>query len=100
MGPRPSLFVLEMAFDLLVKPQIKLLEALSFRCIELVYEELVKICHNRTSTVNTSFTASLLLICVLGVATISSTACSANRDSLRTTSGTTRFDVGLCTELD
>ncbi|XP_006461708.1 hypothetical protein AGABI2DRAFT_185821 [Agaricus bisporus var. bisporus H97] len=47
-GPRPSLFVPEVAFDLLVKPQIKLLEAPSLRCVELVYEELVKICHNCT----------------------------------------------------
>ena|ERR1700761_1059249 len=51
-GPRPSLFVPEMAFDLLVKPQIKLLEAPSLRCVELVYEELVKICHNCTSPVS------------------------------------------------
>ena len=50
-GPRPSLFVPEAAFDLLVKPQIKLLEAPSLRCVELVYEELVKICHNCTSAV-------------------------------------------------
>ncbi|TDL26594.1 hypothetical protein BD410DRAFT_741947 [Rickenella mellea] len=49
-GPRASLFVPEVAFDLLVKPQIKLLEAPSLRCVELVYEELVKICHNCTST--------------------------------------------------
>ncbi|KAF8470291.1 dynamin protein dnm1 [Russula ochroleuca] len=49
-GPRPSLFVPEVAFDLLVKPQIKLLEAPSLRCVELVYEELVKICHNCTSS--------------------------------------------------
>jgi len=48
-GPRPSLFVPEVAFDLLVKPQIKLLEAPSLRCVELEYEELVKICHNCTS---------------------------------------------------
>ncbi|KAF8634653.1 hypothetical protein AX15_000793 [Amanita polypyramis BW_CC] len=48
-GPRPTLFVPEAAFDLLVKPQIKLLEAPSLRCVELVYEELVKICHNCTS---------------------------------------------------
>ncbi|KAK7031454.1 Dynamin protein [Favolaschia claudopus] len=48
-GPRPSLFVPEIAFDLLVKPQIKLLEAPSLRCVELVYEELVKICHNCTN---------------------------------------------------
>ncbi|KAI5282172.1 Dynamin- GTPase protein [Ascosphaera aggregata] len=44
-GPRPSLFVPEMAFDLLVKPQIKLLEIPSQRCVELVYEELIKVCH-------------------------------------------------------
>lgn len=45
-GPRPSLFVPELAFDLLVKPQIKLLEGPSHRCVEFVYEELMKICHN------------------------------------------------------
>ncbi|KAI5285542.1 Dynamin- GTPase protein, partial [Ascosphaera acerosa] len=44
-GPRPSLFVPEMAFDLLVKPQIKLLEVPAQRCVELVYEELIKVCH-------------------------------------------------------
>lgn len=51
-GPRPSLFVPEVAFDLLVKPQIKLLEPPSLRCVELVYEELMKICHNCTSSVS------------------------------------------------
>lgn len=45
LGPRPSLFVPELAFDLLVKPQIKLLEEPSRRCVELVYEELMKIVH-------------------------------------------------------
>jgi len=49
-GPRPSLFVPEMAFDLLVKPQIKLLEIPAQRCVELVYEELIKICHTCGST--------------------------------------------------
>lgn len=49
-GPRPSLFVPELAFDLLVKPQIKLLEIPSQRCVELVYEELIKICHTCGST--------------------------------------------------
>ena len=44
-GPRPSLFVPELAFDLLVKPQIKMLDIPSQRCVELVYEELIKICH-------------------------------------------------------
>lgn len=46
LGPRPSLFVPELAFDLLVKPQIKLLEEPSRRCVELVYEELMKIVHS------------------------------------------------------
>lgn len=45
-GPRPSLFVPELAFDLLVKPQIYLLLEPSQRCVEMVYEELMKICHN------------------------------------------------------
>ncbi|KAJ1036254.1 hypothetical protein NDA18_000119 [Ustilago nuda] len=49
-GPRPSLFVPEAAFELLIKPQIKLLEPPSLRCVELVYEELMKICHNCTSS--------------------------------------------------
>lgn len=44
-GPRCSLFVPESAFDLLVRPQIKLLEAPSLRCVDLAYEELSKICH-------------------------------------------------------
>lgn len=48
-GPRPSLFVPEAAFELLIKPQIKLLEPAALRCVELVYEELMKICHNCTS---------------------------------------------------
>lgn len=45
-GPRAALFVPELAFELLVKPQIRLLEAPSLRCVELVYEELMKICHS------------------------------------------------------
>ncbi|KAI5967313.1 DNM1 [Candida margitis] len=45
-GPRPALFVPELAFDLLVKPQISLLENPSQRCVELVYEELMKILHS------------------------------------------------------
>lgn len=48
-GPRPTLFVPEAAFELLIKPQIKLLLPPSLRCVELVYEELMKICHNCTS---------------------------------------------------
>ncbi|KAI8868863.1 hypothetical protein GQ42DRAFT_147821 [Ramicandelaber brevisporus] len=44
-GPRASLFVPEIAFELLVKPQIKLLEAPGQRCVQLAYEELMRICH-------------------------------------------------------
>ncbi|CAK7891021.1 dynamin-related protein Dnm1p [[Candida] anglica] len=53
-GPRPSLFVPELAFDLLVKPQISLLETPSHRCVELVYEELMKIVHNVCSSSSSS----------------------------------------------
>jgi len=87
-GPRPSLFVPEVAFDLLVKPQIKLLEAPSLRCVELVYEELVKICHNCTSTVpnlsalpdmaSSTDTPTL----PKGTATFSTATCAASRDRL------------------
>ncbi|KAI9316177.1 Dynamin central region-domain-containing protein [Dichotomocladium elegans] len=45
MGPRCSLFVPELAFDLLVRPQIRLLEAPSKRCVEMAFQELSKICH-------------------------------------------------------
>ena len=41
----------KVAFDLLIKPQIKLLEAPSLQCVELVYEELIKICYYCTSPV-------------------------------------------------
>lgn len=44
-GPRASLFVPELAFDILMKPLIKLLESPSQQCVEMVYEELMKICH-------------------------------------------------------
>ena len=43
MGPRPALFVSEMAFELLVKRQIGLLLQPSLQCVELVYEELQRI---------------------------------------------------------
>ena len=43
MGPRPALFVSEIAFELLVKKQIKLLLVPSLQCVELVYEELQRI---------------------------------------------------------
>lgn len=58
-GPRPSLFVPELAFDLLVKPQISLLQLPSHRCVELVYEELMKIVHNVCSTTSQSIGVEL-----------------------------------------
>lgn len=48
-GPRATLFVPELAFDLLVKPQIKLLLDPSRHCVELVFEELMKICHSSSN---------------------------------------------------
>ncbi|KAM9407352.1 dynamin-1-like protein isoform 3-T5 [Salvelinus alpinus] len=42
-GPRPSLFVPEVSFELLVKKQVKRLEEPSLRCVELVHEELQRI---------------------------------------------------------
>jgi dynamin 1-like protein len=42
-GPRPSLFVPEMAFELLVKKQIRLLLPPSLHCVEKVYEEMQRI---------------------------------------------------------
>ncbi|CCD23887.1 dynamin-related GTPase DNM1 NDAI_0C02270 [Naumovozyma dairenensis CBS 421] len=45
-GPRATLFVPELAFDLLVRPQVDLLLGPSQRCVDLVYEELMKILHS------------------------------------------------------
>uniref|UniRef100_A0A4W5P205 Dynamin-1-like protein n=1 Tax=Hucho hucho TaxID=62062 RepID=A0A4W5P205_9TELE len=42
-GPRPSLFVPEVSFELLVKKQMKRLEDPSLRCVELVHEEMQRI---------------------------------------------------------
>ncbi|XP_069556324.1 dynamin-1-like protein isoform X2 [Brachyistius frenatus] len=42
-GPRPSLFVPEISFELLVKKQVKRLEDPSLRCVELVHEEMQRI---------------------------------------------------------
>ncbi|KAI8458831.1 dynamin-3 [Phakopsora pachyrhizi] len=49
-GTRSSMFIPEAAFDLLIKPKIKLLEPPGLRCVEMVYEELMKICHNCTNS--------------------------------------------------
>ncbi|KAI9219143.1 Dynamin central region-domain-containing protein [Blastocladiella britannica] len=44
-GSRPALFIPEAAFDLLVKPQIARLETPSLRCVDTVYEELLRLTH-------------------------------------------------------
>lgn len=43
MGPRPPLFVPEVSFELLVKRQIRRLEEPSLNCVDLVYEEMLRI---------------------------------------------------------
>ncbi|CAB4252828.1 dynamin-related GTPase DNM1 [Maudiozyma barnettii] len=48
-GPRATLFVPELAFDLLIKPQIKLLLEPSQHCVELVFDELMKICQSSST---------------------------------------------------
>lgn len=96
-GPRPSLFVPEVAFDLLVKPQIKLLEPPSLRCVEMVYEELMKICHNCTSTVRLSWPLSeahgLTLSVSSGAAAVPAPARAANRGRLGPTARAPGPDV-------
>lgn len=42
-GPRPALFVPEISFELLVKRQIRRLEEPALRCVELVFDELLRI---------------------------------------------------------
>jgi len=49
-GARPSLFMPEATFIQLVKPQIQLLEPPSLKCVDLVYEELMKFCHGCSSS--------------------------------------------------
>ncbi|PVU84923.1 hypothetical protein BB560_007213 [Smittium megazygosporum] len=45
-GPRGSLFVPELSFQLLIKPLIKSLESPSQRCVQLAYEELLQIANS------------------------------------------------------
>lgn len=101
-GPRPSLFVPEIAFDLLVKPQIKLLEAPSLRCVELVYEELVKICHNCTSAVGRVLRGRAHFIDhhIAGVAAVPPAACAANRSRVGAASGAPESDDRVHAEFD
>ena len=51
MGPRPALFVSEIAFELLVRKQIRQLLLPSLQCVELVYEELQRIIHYSLSAI-------------------------------------------------
>lgn len=51
MGPRPALFVSEIAFELLVKKQIRQLLLPSLQCVELVYEELQRIIQYSLNTI-------------------------------------------------
>eukprot|EP00123_Amoebidium_parasiticum_P012118 comp21132_c0_seq2/m.28575 comp21132_c0_seq2/g.28575 ORF comp21132_c0_seq2/g.28575 comp21132_c0_seq2/m.28575 type:complete len:709 (-) comp21132_c0_seq2:634-2760(-) len=44
-GVKPALFIPDACFELLVKRQIQLLQDPSQRCVELVYEELLRILH-------------------------------------------------------
>lgn len=102
-GPRPSLFVPEVAFDLLVKPQIKLLEAPSLRCVELVYEELVKICHNCTSIVSVFNLCCRIFISskpttISGASTIPSASCSTDRGGFGPLTRTAGSDIRIRTE--
>jgi hypothetical protein len=102
-GPRPSFFVPEMAFDLLVKPQIKLLEVPSLRCVELVYEELVKICHNCTSTVSNCLVYPgffLVLLLGLGTTTLPKVARSAHRSGFGTSSRALGPNIRICPEFN
>lgn len=94
-GPRPSLFVPEIAFDLLVKPQIKLLEAPSLRCVELVYEELVKICHNCTSAVRLLINHHVRTPAevFVGAATIPRIPRPIDRNGVRTLEGAPRANL-------
>ena len=50
-GSRPSWFVPEISFELLVKRQIKRLEEPSLRCVELVHEEMQRIVQHSVAQV-------------------------------------------------
>mmetsp|Transcript_18703 Transcript_18703/g.26342 ORF Transcript_18703/g.26342 Transcript_18703/m.26342 type:complete len:864 (+) Transcript_18703:54-2645(+) len=54
-GTRPSLFVPEMSFDILVRRQISRLELPGLQCVELVYEELQRIASQCEPTELTRF---------------------------------------------
>jgi hypothetical protein len=118
-GPRPSLFVPEGEFELLVKSQFKLFKGPSLRCVEFVYEELVKICHNCTSVVGFAFFFSSIFplfslsfhLCVAempviayvnspGTPTFPLSPHPTSRSDLRAPLGETRTDIGVCTVFD
>lgn len=59
-GPRPALFVPEVAFELLVKRQIQRLEEPSLRCVELVHEEMQRMVKHCGLTTQVRFLFILL----------------------------------------
>lgn len=61
-GPRPSLFVPEISFELLVKKQVKRLEEPSLRCVELVHEEMQRIIQH-CSNYSTQVEKKTLFLC-------------------------------------
>ena len=42
-GPRTTLFIPERAFELLIKPQLKRLQAPAIKCVDMVFDELLKV---------------------------------------------------------
>jgi len=64
-GPRPALFVPEVAFELLVKRQIRRLEDPSLRCVELVHEEMQRIIQHCGASVVRDTLLFLHLHCIL-----------------------------------
>eukprot|EP00608_Synchroma_pusillum_P011384 CAMPEP_0198427610 /NCGR_PEP_ID=MMETSP1452-20131203/6025_1 /TAXON_ID=1181717 /ORGANISM="Synchroma pusillum, Strain CCMP3072" /LENGTH=570 /DNA_ID=CAMNT_0044147985 /DNA_START=24 /DNA_END=1733 /DNA_ORIENTATION=- len=54
-GPRPSLFVPEISFDMLVKRQIARLEQPGLQCVDLVFDELQRMAYQCETTELTRF---------------------------------------------
>lgn len=63
-GPRPSLFVPEISFELLVKRQVRRLEEPSLRCVELVHEEMQRMIQHCGTQVRVGVCLSVGLSCL------------------------------------
>lgn len=61
-GPRPSLFVPEVSFELLVKRQIRRLEEPSLNCVDLVYEELLRVIQHCGIEVQVYYYSKIIVI--------------------------------------